>query len=66
MGLFKCWDLLEVITDPSTEPKTLNLTRFKLSKATEEITAIVEMQSKGKKIKVNVTYDNDNLKKAKF
>ena len=43
MGLFKCWDLLEVITDPSMEAKTQNLTRFKLSEATKEITAIAEM-----------------------
>ena len=66
IGLFKCWDLLEVMTDPNTEPENQNLSRFKLSKATKEIVEIVEMKSAGRKIKVRVYYADDDLKNEKF
>ena len=64
MSLFKCKDLLEINASRATLQQSL--TRFRLKRSTEEIKNIIELQSRGKKIKIQVTYENQDLKDAKF
>ena len=65
MSLFKCRDLLE-INKGSEQKGSSSLTQFRLQKTTEEITNIIELQSRGKKIKINVNYTEQSLINAKF
>lgn len=64
MSLFKCKDLLEINASSATLQQSL--TRFRLKRSTEEIKNIIELQSRGKKIIIRVTYENQALKDAKF
>jgi len=55
MSLFKCKDLLEISSGMDTMQQSN--TQFSLKKVTDEITDIVELQSRGKKVRVNVSYE---------
>ena len=57
MSIYKCKDLLElsVVAQPSQNMQQ-TLMKFRLSKATKEIAKIIELQSRGKRLKVVVTY----------
>lgn len=39
---------------------------FELNKVTKEITNIVQHQSRGKRVKIRVSYNSKELKKANF
>lgn len=54
LSVFRCKDLLEINSGAEAAPRAL--TNFKLHKATDEITKIIKLQKRGKKIDFNVNY----------
>ena len=66
MSLFKCRDLLEVAMGAEVPHPTNTMTNFNLAKATEEITKIIGLQSRGKKINLSVRYASRALKSTTF
>ena len=68
MSTFKCKDLLE-LSNSSAGPSNAikpNMPSFFLQKVTREITKIIELQSRGKKIDLKVSFASEALKHAKF
>ena len=57
MSFFKCKDLLEINACENSLPQSL--TTFKLDKAVKEITDIIQLQSRGKRIDIDVDYAKD-------
>ena len=62
MGLFRCRDLLEINTGATVK----DLSVFKLNRATESVTRIIELLCRDKNIQIKVDYENAELRNAKF
>ena len=66
VSIFKSRDLMALSLDSQDQNADQGLTTFKLSKATREITKIIEMQSNGKKLSLDISYTSDRLKNTHF
>ena len=68
MSTFKCKDLLELSASQPLPNNVFkpNMPSFFLQKVTREITKIIELQSRGKKIDLKVSFVSEALKHAKF
>ena len=64
MSFFKCKDLLEINESENSLNKTF--TSFKLEKATKEITDIVKLKTRGRRIEVEVKFSSSSLKESKI
>ena len=56
MSMFKCRDLIEINQSKEDGDDEFSLASFRLKKATDDIVNIVELQSRGKRVRINVRY----------
>ena len=57
--IFKSRDLMALSLDSQDQDADQGFTTFKLAKATSDITKIIEMQSHGKKLSLDISYTSD-------
>lgn len=63
MSLFKCRDLIEI---NKNDDEDVSQVSFRLKKASDEIINLVELQSRGRKVKIVANYMSDSLMSARY
>ena len=65
MSYFKCSDLMEYANLKSTS-KLAQASQFRLEKVTKQIIEIMDLQTRGRNIKLKVAYESPTLKQSQF